>query len=166
MEVVSETIKVVLEGADDKAEDRASIMNLRTNEKIVFENRHAPTVSVYEHDGSHSKYVLSTIPAFERLFRTLYESIDPHDNLNDLKLSGEPRLKGHYDAMSCDYKDSSYHKKTNVTLYCYSSMSFTTRDGSPYLHLSGAKLHHVRHRLDEPFFHIMKEAIQTELKRT
>jgi curved DNA-binding protein CbpA len=150
------TIKVVLEGAYTEGyvmDDRAAISIKDSDEAIVFENSvTVPTIWINTHAQS-KQYPIFTDVAFERLFRKIYQLIDPKEKLNDLEIRGTPELRAHFDARFWN------RGQTNLSLYCYSSMSFTIINGLPYLYLHGAKYHNVNQELTLEFYSKLRDAI-------
>ena len=149
-------VKVILEGAYTEGyalDDRASISLLGTDEAIVFENSITiPTIWVHSQSG-HKQYSLFTETAFERLFRALYGIVDPKEKLKGLRVAGTPELRAHFDARFWN------RGQTNVSLYCYSSMSFTIINGLPHFYLQGARYYNSDHQIDVEFFEKMKSSI-------
>lgn len=129
------TIKVELEGAFTEGQvmdDIAVISTKDSDEAIVFENSvTVPTIWIQTH-GSQKQYSIYTDMAFERLFMAIYKLMDPKEKLDDLEVVGKPEMRAHFDARFWN------RGQTNVSLYCYSSMSFTIINGLPYLYLHGA----------------------------
>lgn len=160
-------IKVVLEGAYTEGyglDDHAAISVLDTDEAIVFENSITiPTIWIHS-NGEHKQYVIFTDAAFERLFRAIYAIMSPNEKMDDLEVTGTPELRAHFDGRFWN------RGQTNVSLYCYSSMSFTIIDGLPYLYLHGAKYHNAHHELTMDFYVKLRQAIsdiiRAELKGT
>jgi curved DNA-binding protein CbpA len=154
-------IKVILEGTLTEGyllDDRASISVAGSDEAIVFENSITiPTIWIHA-QGEHKQYQIFTDVAFERLFRTIYRLMDPKTNLSDLEVYGKPELRAHFDARFWN------RGQTNVSMYCYSSMSFTIVDGVPFLHLHGAKYHHISHEITMDFYLKLRDAILTIIK--
>ncbi len=160
-------IKVVLEGAFTAGygfDDRVAISVIGTDEAIVFENSITiPTIWIHS-NGGNRQYSVFTDAAFERLFRALYALMNPKEKMSDLEVEGTPELRAHFDARFFN------RGQTNVSMYCYSSMSFTIVNGLPYLYLHGAKYHNAQQEITIDFYTKMKEAIsniiQAELKGT
>jgi hypothetical protein len=86
--------------------------------------------SIWIHSAEfHKQYSLFTDVAFERLFKALYEIMNSDEDLDDVEVSGVPKLRAHFDARFWN------RGQTNVSMYCYSSMSFTIINGLPYIYL-------------------------------
>ncbi len=151
------TVKLALEGAfteDLAMDDHAAISIKDSDEAIVFENSTSiPTIWVQSHDG-HKQYSIYTDVAFERLFREIYKILDPKEKLDDLQVMGTPELRAHFDARFWN------RGQTNVSLYCYSSMSFTIINGLPFLYLHGAKYHNINQEITPDFYANLREAIK------
>jgi hypothetical protein len=160
-------IKVVLEGAYSEGfvlDDRASISIMNTDEAIVVENSITlPTIWINS-PNSQKQYSIFTDVAYERLFRAIYAIIDPKENLDDTEIVGTPELRAHFDARLWN------RGQTNVSIYCYSSMTFTIINGVPFLYLHGAKYHNAHHEITMEFYTKLKDAIskiiQAELEGT
>jgi hypothetical protein len=98
-------------------DDHAVISIKDTDEAIVFENSvKVPTIWINTH-AEQKQYSLYTDVAFERLFRVIYQIIDSKEKLNDLEVIGTPELRAHFDARFWN------RGQTNVSVYCYSSLS-------------------------------------------
>jgi hypothetical protein len=124
-----------------------------TDEAIAFENTTTiPTIWIHS-QGEHRQYSIFTKVAFERLFRAIYNIMESGEKLNDLEVIGTPELRAHFDARFWN------RGQTNVSLYCYSSLSFTIIDGLSYLHLHGAKYHNAQHELTMDFYLKLRQAI-------
>jgi curved DNA-binding protein CbpA len=151
-------IKVVLEGAYTEEyvmDDRAAISIKDSDDAIVFENSiTVPSIWIYTHT-ENKQYSIFTHVAFERLFRKIYQLIDPEERLNDLEVYGTPELRAHFDARFWN------RGQTNLSLYCYSSMSFTIINGLPYLYLHGAKYHNVNKEITLDFYVRLRDAIKS-----
>lgn len=155
------TIKVILEGTLTEGfllDDRAAISIADSDEAIVFENSITVPIVWIHSQGEHRQYSIFTDVAFERLFRAVYRLMDPKADLDDLEVYGVPELRAHFDARFWN------RGQTNVSVYCYSSMSFTIIDGVPYLYMHGAKYHHSRHEITMDFYMKLKEVIQNAIK--
>lgn len=150
------TVKVNLEGAFTEGyaiDDHATISIKDSDEAIVFENSiTVPTIWIHTHEGE-KQYPIYTDVAFERLFRAIYKLMDPNETLQDLRVMGTPALRAHFDARFWN------RGQTNVSLYCYSSMSFTIVNGLPYLYLHGAKYHNINHEITLDFYAKLRDAI-------
>jgi len=150
------TIKVELEGAFTEGyvmDDIAVISIKDSDEAIVFENSVTiPTIWIHTH-GTQKQYSIYTDVAFERLFRAIYKLMDPKEKLDDLEVMGKPEMRAHFDARFWN------RGQTNVSLYCYSSMSFTIINGLPYLYLHGAKYHNANHEITLDFYTKLRDAI-------
>ncbi len=155
-------VKVILEGAytvDDLLDDRASISVEDSDDAIVFENTISiPTIWIHK-GGEHRQYGLYSDVAFDRLLRALYGLIDPHEKLNDVMVYGKPKLRAHFDARFWN------RGQTNISLYCYSSMSFTIINGIPFLYLHGAKYHNAHHEITVEFYIKMVDAISSLVRK-
>ena len=155
------TVKVELDGAFTEgyaSDDRVAISIAGSDEAIVIENS-VTVPSIWIHSGEfHKQYTLFTDVAFERLFRALYGIIDPKERLDDLEIEGIPSLRAHFDARFWN------RGQTNVSMYCYSSMSFTIINGLPYIYLHGARYHNAQHEITVEFYTKMKEAINSIIK--
>lgn len=150
-------IKVVLEGAftpGHSLDDRAAISIMSTDEAIVFENSATvPTIWIHTHD-LHKQYSLFTNVAFERLFRALYAINEPNETLDDIEFASEnPELRAHFDGRFWN------RGQTNVSLYCYSSMSFTIINGLPYLNLHGARYRNSQREITMELYAKMRQEI-------
>lgn len=149
-------VNVVLEGAYSEGyvlDDRAAISIVGTNEAIVFENSiTVPTIWIHSND-EHRQYSLFSDVAFERLFKALYKIIEPNKKLDELVVDGRPELRAHYDARLWN------RGQTNVSIYCYSSMSLTIINGLPYLYLSASSYDHTSCEITTKFYGKLKEAI-------
>jgi len=158
-------IKVMLEGAFTQGyglDDRAAISLIGTDEAVVFENSITiPTIWLHT-NGENRQYSIFTDVAFERLFRAIYRIIDAAEKLEDLEVVGTPELRAHFDGRFWN------RGQTNVSLYCYSSMSFTIINGLPFLSLHGARYHNISQQITIDFYTKLKNAIgsiiQAELK--
>jgi hypothetical protein len=155
------TVKVELDGAFTEghaSDDRVAISIAGTDEAIVIENS-VSVPSIWIHSGDfHKQYSLFTDTAFERLFKALYEITSPKEDLGDVEVVGIPKLRAHFDARFWN------RGQTNVSMYCYSSMSFTIINGLPYLYLHGARYHNAQHEITIEFYTKMKEAISNIIK--
>jgi hypothetical protein len=155
------TVKVELDGAFTEgyaSDDRVAISIAGSDEAIVIENS-VTVPSIWIHNGEfHKQYTLFTDVAFERLFRALYGIIDPKERLDDLEIEGIPSLRAHFDARFWN------RGQTNVSMYCYSSMSFTIINGLPYIYLHGARYHNAQHEITVEFYTKMKEVINSIIK--
>jgi curved DNA-binding protein CbpA len=151
------TIKVDLEGAFTEGytmDDHAAISIKDSDEAIVFENSISiPIIWIQSHDGQ-KQYSIYTGVAFERMFRTIYKLMDPKEKLDDLEVMGTPELRAHFDARFWN------RGQTNVSLYCYSSMSFTIINGLPYLYLHGARYHNINQEITPDFYAKLRDAIK------
>ena len=149
-------IKVVLEGAYSAGfvlDDRASISIVNSDEAIVIENSiTVPTIWINS-PNSQRQYSLFTDVAYERLFKSIYAIIDPKEKLADTEIVGTPELRAHFDARLWN------RGQTNVSIYCYSSMTLTIINGVPFLYLHGAKYHNAHHEITMEFYTKLKEAI-------
>lgn len=135
--IVSSKIKMTLEGAEPNRESRATIANIETGEKIIFEGRN-PHVIISD-NREKKQYQLADSAFFESFVKSLYKVMHPEfSELNELDVNGTPELRGHYDAMFAgDLKLRSNHQ--NVSIYCTSTVSFTNRHESPHLYLNGVR---------------------------
>ncbi|HEX7032838.1 MAG TPA: J domain-containing protein [Nitrososphaera sp.] len=152
------TIKVELEGAftEGQVMDDIAVISINdSDEAIVFENSVTiPTIWIQTH-GTQKQYSIYTDVAFERLFRAIYKLMDPKERLDDLEVIGRPEMRAHFDARFWN------RGQTNVSLYCYSSMSFTIINGLPYLYLHGAKYHNANHEITLDFYTKLRDAIDS-----
>ncbi len=152
------TIKVELEGAFTEGQviDDIAVISIKdSDEAIVFENSvTVPTIWIQTH-GSQKQYSIYTDVAFERLFRAIYKLIDPKEKLDDLEVAGKPEMRAHFDARFWN------RGQTNVSLYCYSSMSFTIINGLPYLYLHGARYHNANQEITLDFYTKLRDAISS-----
>jgi hypothetical protein len=150
------TIKVELEGAftEGQVMDDVAVISIKdSDEAIVFENSvTVPTIWIQTH-GSQKQYSIYTDVAFERLFRAIYKLMDPKEKLDGLEVAGTPEMRAHFDARFWN------RGQTNVSLYCYSSMSFTIINGLPYLYLHGAKYHNANQEITLDFYTRLRDAI-------
>lgn len=119
-------VKVELDGAFTEgyeSDDRVAISIADMEEAIVIENSVA-VPSIWVHSGElHRQYSVFTDVVFERLFKALFSIIIPKESLDDLEVSGSPKLRAHFDARFWN------RGQTNVSMYCYSSVSFTIISG-------------------------------------
>ncbi|MGI0020650.1 MAG: J domain-containing protein [Nitrososphaera sp.] len=154
-------IKVELDGAFTEgyaSDDRVAISIAGMDEAIVIENS-ISVPSVWIHSAEfHKQYSLFTDIAFERLFKALYEIMNPREDLDDVEVVGVPKLRAHFDARFWN------RGQTNVSMYCYSSMSFTIINGLPYIYLHGARYHNAQHEITTEFYTKMKEAISNIIR--
>jgi hypothetical protein len=150
------TIKVELEGAftEGQVMDDIAVISIKdSDEAIVFENSvTVPTIWIQTH-GSQKQYSIYTDVAFERLFRIIYRLMDPKEKLDGLEVTGTPEMRAHFDARFWN------RGQTNVSLYCYSSMSFTIINGLPYLYLHGARYHNASQEITLDFYAKLRDAI-------
>lgn len=154
-------IKVELDGAFTEgyaSDDRVAISIAGTDEAIVIENS-ISVPSIWIHSGEfHKQYSLFTDIAFERLFKALYKIMNSDEDLDDVEVAGIPKLRAHFDARFWN------RGQTNVSMYCYSSMSFTIINGLPYIYLHGARYHNAQHEITMEFYTKMKEAISNIIR--
>jgi curved DNA-binding protein CbpA len=154
-------VKVELEGAFTEgyeSDDAVAISIANTDEAIVFENS-VTVPSIWIHSGDlHRQYSVFTDVAFERLFKALFGIINPKEGLKDLEVSGSPKLRAHFDARFWN------RGQTNVSMYCYSSISFTIINGLPYIYMHGARYHNVQQEITVEFYTKMKEAINAIIR--
>jgi hypothetical protein len=150
-------VKLELDGAfteNYESDDRVAISIADTDESIVIENSlTVPSIWIHSGDELHRQYAVFTDVAFERLFGALYGIINPKEGLTDLKVSGSPKLRAHFDARFWN------RGQTNVSMYCYSSITFTIINGLPYIYMHGARYHNVQQEITVEFYMKMKEAI-------
>lgn len=150
------TIKVLLEGAltEGYVEDDHAIISIKdSDEAIVFENSATIPIVWLRTLEAQKQYPIYTSTAFERLFRAIYKIVDSKTDLQDLIVEGSPELRAHFDARFWN------RGQTNVSLYSYSSMSFTIINGIPYMSLAGAKYHHVSQEITPEFYAKLRDAI-------
>lgn len=149
-------LKVILEGAYTEGyllDDRAAIFLEDTDEAIVFENSiTTPTIWIHT-NNEHRQLVLYSEMAFERLLRALCEIVEPNERLDGLITEGKPELRAHFDARFWN------RGQTNVTLYCYSSISFSIVNGVPFLYLHGARYYYSQQEITVEFYAKMAKAI-------
>ena len=151
-------LKVILEGAytqTNLSDDRAAIFLEDSDQAIVFENTVSiPTIWVHK-NSEHRQFALYSEVAFERLLRALCAIVDPKERLSGLVIEGKPELRAHFDARFWN------RGQTNVTVYCYSSITFTIINGVPFLNLHGARYYHAQQEITVEFFAKMSEAISS-----
>ena len=149
-------VKLELDGVfteNYESDDRVAISIADTDESIVIENS-LTVPSIWIHSGElHRQYSIFTDVAFERLFKALFGVINPKEGLNDLEVLGNPKLRAHFDARFWN------RGQTNVSMYCYSSITFTIINGLPYIYMHGARYHNVQQEITVEFYMKIKEAI-------
>jgi hypothetical protein len=150
-------LKVILEGAYTEGfllDDRAAIFLEDSDEAIVFENGvNIPTIWIHK-NNEHRQLSLYSDVAFERLFRSLSAIVDPREKLDDgLIIEGKPELRAHFDARFWN------RGQTNVSVYCYSSITFSIVNGVPYLYLHGARYYNSQQEITVEFYAKMVQAI-------
>ncbi|MGI0014077.1 MAG: hypothetical protein ACREBU_11640, partial [Nitrososphaera sp.] len=101
----------------------------------------------------HRQYSLFSSTAFERLFRELYKVMEPNTELDEPIAEGIPELRAHFDARFWN------RGQTNVSVYCFSSISLTIINGLPYLNLSASSYEHTGCEITTEFFAHLRETI-------